>query len=290
MKAVLLLAAGLLLPSPARAAESPLLEMKARKVVSADATEWSPEETATLRRLRRAEAWGALQYLRDKTGTLDGSAVELPSGKGYKRLLLTVRGHDNWLFILSQEARAYFESKGGEAKYIFQLTDLEKKRFFDDEGMLTDHGVATYRRIRRRQAVYWINTDGRPQGTIRPPLAAQAVPRQAPAPPPPPPAPPKKPETEPGELPPGAPVEGGFGQRFPADAAAGGLIDAMVKGGAVEITEEEAKALAASSQMSQEDLLKTSLQAVPFNGKMRFYLKPGDPLAEKLLLLRQAQR
>ncbi|TPW19257.1 MAG: hypothetical protein FD126_2871, partial [Elusimicrobia bacterium] len=78
------------------------------------------------------------------------------------------------------------------------------------------------------------------------------------------------------------------GPKGPADRAATNMIDTMVKGGALEITEDEAKALAEASGMTQAELLeKSSLQAVPHSGKMRFFLHPSDPLTTKLGLYRK---
>lgn len=275
----------LLLAAPARADDSTLAELRARLVVPKDAASWTPEQTAVLKRLRRAEVMGAIQYLRDKTGTVLGSTVDLPTGKGYKRLLLTVHGYDNWLFILSQEARAYFEDKGAEAKFIFQLADLDKKRFFDDQGLLSDHGVESFRNIRRGKPVFWNNTDGRPMGTFRPPADGRPPPQPVVLAPP-------KPSAEPGMMPPGAaqaPSEAG--RRLPADEAATREIDTLLRGGAIEVSADEAKVLASASGISQGELLeKNRLRAVPFEGKPRLFLKPDDPLSERLKLLRRGQR
>lgn len=274
----------------ALASDQALTELKARRIVAKDAAAWTPEEAALLKRIRRAEAMGALQFIRDKTGSLAGATNEVETGKGYKKPYMTVAGFERWLFLLSQEAREYFEAKGSEAKYVFQMTDLGGKRLFTDEGLLTDDGVDLYLAARAKKAVFWRNTDGRPSGTVRPP--ADGLP-----PPPPPkalPPPPKRPEpskAKPGEMPPGrdvTPPGAAAGPRGPADRAANNMIDTMVKSGALEITEEEGKALAEASGMTQAELLeKSSLQAVPFNGKMRFFLHPSDPLTTKLGLYRK---
>lgn len=285
MKALCVLAAALALAS-----DGGLAELKARGVAAKDAVAWSPEEAALLKRLRRAEALGALQFIRDKTGSLAGAVVDLETGKGYKKPLLTVAGFERWLFLLSQEARAFFEGRGAEAKFVFSIKDLAGKRLFTDDGLLTDDGVDLYLAARAKKAVFWRNTDGRPAGTVRPP--ADGLP--PPPPPKPLPAPAKRPETpkaRPGELPPGrdvTPPSGASSARGPADRAATSMIDTMVKGGALEIAEDEAKALAEASGMTQAELLETSsLQAVPHNGKMRFFLHPSDPLTAKLGLYRK---
>ena len=267
------------------AADGALAEMRARRVVAKDAASWTPEQAATLKRLRQAETMGALQFLRDHTGTLDGSAVELASDKGYKRLILTVEGHERFLFILSQEARQFFEAKGAEAKWVFKITALDGKRLFDDDGLLTPEGVDLYLKARRKLPVFWHSTDGRTVGTVRPPKEAQAQAPPAVLPKPPPAAP------KPGVLPPTGPMEPPAGHRGPADQAATTVIDAMVRSGAVEISEDEARFLAQASGMSQKDLLeKSSLQAIPQAGKVRFFMQPNDPLMKQLGQYRKAQR
>ncbi|TBR21290.1 hypothetical protein EPO15_10670 [bacterium] len=284
------LCALLLLATSVAASDSGLVELKARGIVAKDAAAWTPEEAALLRRLRRAEQLGALQFIRDRTGSLSGAISEVETGKGYKKPYLTVAGFERWLFILSQEAREYFESKGAEAKFVFTLKDLSGKRLFTDEGALTDDGVDLYLAARARKAVYWRNTDGRPTGTVRPP--ADGLPPPQPVKPlPAPVSRPDPPKARPGELPPGkdvTPPGASSAPRGPADRAATGVIDGMVKAGALEISEDEAKALAEASGMTQAELLeKTSLQAVPHNGKMRFFLHPSDPLTQKLGLYRK---
>jgi hypothetical protein len=267
-----------------------LAELKDRGIVAKDAVAWTPEEADLLKRIRRAERLGAMQFIREKTGSLAGAVFNQETGKGYKRPLLTVRGHDRWLFLLSQDARTYFESKGAEARYIFGMTDLAGKRLFTDEGRLTDDGVDLYLAARAKKSVYWRNTDGRPTGTVRPP--ADGLPPSLPKPLPAPPRSPAPPKARPGELPPGKdvtpPAGAPSGPRGPADRAANGVIDTMVKSGALEVSEAEAKALAEASGMTQAELLeKSTLQAVPFNGKMRFFLHPSDPLTQKLGLYRK---
>lgn len=282
MKALCVLAAA---ASLSFASAEGLAELKARGVVAKDAAAWSPEEAAFLKRIRRAEALGALQFIRDKTGSLSGTVVNLETGKGYKKPLLTVAGFERWLFLLSQEARTFFEAKGAEAKYVFQIADLSGKRLFTDEGVLTDDGIDLYLAARAKKPVFWRNTDGRPTGTVRPPADGLPPPKAAPAPPPRP-APPKPPAPPPGRD--ATPSAASSGPKGPADRAAANMIDTMVKGGALEITEDEAKALAEASGMTQAELLeKSSLQAVPHSGKMRFFLHPSDPLTTKLGLYRK---
>lgn len=279
---LLLFAAGAWAQGPAP--DSALNELKARGVIAKDALTWTAEEAAVLKRLRRAESLGALGFLRDRTGTLDGSAVQLETGQGYKRLLLTVKGHENWLFIQSQEARVFFEKRGSEAKFVFQITDMDKVRLFTDDGLLTDRGMEVYFAARRRKPVFWYDTYGRPAGTVRPPAAGKP-PKPLPKALPPPPAPPAQPP---------APKAGTMpktGVVAPSDAPdprAVATVEALVSAGGVEITGEEARALGAASGLPEAEFLKkTTIKAVPWPGGMRLFVPGGDPLLKAVAEMRK---
>ncbi|MBI5597759.1 MAG: hypothetical protein HY928_16860 [Elusimicrobia bacterium] len=284
MKAVVLCLVAALAWAQAPAPDSALAEMKARGVIALDALTWTGTEASVLRRLKRAERLGAFDYLRDKTGTLDGSAVQFETGQGYKRLLLTVRGHERWLFILSQEARGFFEKRGSEAKFVFQITDMKKVRLFTDEGLLTDPGVDLYLAAKRRKPVFWIDTYGRPAGTVRPPAAG--TPPQAPpkALPPPPGRPPEAPAPTPGTI----PKAGVVAPSDAPDPRAVSTVEALLSAGGLEITGDEARALGAASGLPEAEFLKkTTIKAVPWPGGMRLFVPGGDPLLKKVAELRK---
>lgn len=153
-----------------------LAELKARGVVGKDAAAWTPEEAAFLKRIRRAERLGAIQYIRERSGTTAGAVANLDTGLGYKKPLLTAAGFRRWLFLLSQEARQFFEARGAEAKYVFQTTDLDGGRLFTDDGELTDAGVDLFLAARAKKKVFWRDPGGRPNGTVRPPPSIPLAP------------------------------------------------------------------------------------------------------------------
>ena len=285
---VLLLFASLSWAAQPPAPDSALGEFQARGIIARDSLTWTPEEAGTLKRLRRAESLGALTFLRDRTGTLDGSAVQLETGQGYKRLLLTVKGHENWLFILSQEARAFFEKRGSEAKFVFQITDMDKVRLFTDDGLLTDRGMEVYFAAKRRKPVFWYDTYGRPAGTVRPPAAGtppKALPKELPPPPGGSPAPPPAPAApKAGTM----PRTGVVSPAQAPDPRAVATVEALVAAGGVEISGEEARALGAASGLPEAEFLKkTTIKAVPWPGGMRLFVPGGDPLLKTVAEMRK---
>lgn len=140
--------------------------------------------------MREAEARGAFALIREKLGTLRGFAVQSRGEDGSKRLWLTAEGYRRFYFLLAQEARTYFESRGAEAKVVFRLRSRAGRPLFDDQGMLTREGVAVYERARRGLPVFWRYPDGRLTGNVRPPRE-EAPPAEAYAPEPPPSSPPE---------------------------------------------------------------------------------------------------
>lgn len=164
-------------PSPHQA----LAELKARGIVAKDAAAWTPEEAAFLKRVRRAERLGAIQYIRERSGTTAGAVANLDTALGYKKPLLTAAGFRRWLFLLSQEARQFFEKRGGEAKYVFQTTDLDGRRLFTDDGELTEEGVDIFLAARAKKKVFWRDPGGLPNGTVRPPPSIPLAPPRPPA-------------------------------------------------------------------------------------------------------------
>ncbi|MEE8425385.1 MAG: hypothetical protein V3S11_06130, partial [Elusimicrobiota bacterium] len=148
--------------------ETFLREFQRRGIVEKDAHSWTPEQYTMLLRLREAEAIGAFPLLRRKLGTLRGFAVEEKVGD-YRQLWLTKEGYRRFIFVLSQDARSYFESKGAEAKWVFALRSLRGRKLFAKNGILTQEGISVYTRARRKIPVFWKHANGRLNGTIRPP-------------------------------------------------------------------------------------------------------------------------
>jgi len=233
-----------------------LTEMRSRRIIGKDEKSWSPSQYTRLLRLREAQALGAFDLLMAKLGTLRGVAAE-PTVNGTKRLWLTRTGYDRFVFYLSQDARAYFERKGAEAKYVFQVKSIKGKRLFTDKGKLTQQGIEIYNRIQRKLPVFWKQPDGRVTGTVRPPKELTAPVRRA--------------------LPP--PAKKKLGQRPPTDKEAVAKVGALMRSGYIEISETEVQFLLKSAKMTQEQLAQdSSLQVIPARDKVFYLLSPSDPM------------
>lgn len=237
--------------------------MRARRILGENEKSWSPAQYTRLLRLREAQALGAFDLLLAKLGSLRGAAAE-PVVSGAKRLWLTQPGYDRFIFYLSQDARAYFETKNAEAKYVFEIRSIQGKRWFTDKGMLTQHGIEAYNRVQRKLPVFWKYSDGRVSGTVRPPANLTAPARRA--------------------LPP--PPKKKIGARPPADKEAIAKIDALMRSGYVKIAESEVQFLLKSAKMTEEQLVQdSSLQVIATREKVYYLLSPSDPMMA--LVMRQ---
>lgn len=167
-------AAGLGGHEPPRGAVEPAAERRAvleelwrRRLVSPDQRTFSPEDQALLERMRRADA-DAVEYLRYKPGGLRAWTIRLAEGRDV-RVLLTKEGFERYRALLTQDAIVFFESKGGNAKWVLKFTDWDGKRLFDPQGRITEAGEAVYRRARLNLEVFWKGPAGEAYGTRRPP-------------------------------------------------------------------------------------------------------------------------
>ena len=144
-----------------------LEEMWQRRLLPPDQDEWSPSDLALLTRMRRVED-EALGYLHRRFGGVRPWSVR--SGAGTAVVVrLTKAGYEKYEFLLTQDAIAYFESKGAQAKDVFALKSLEGAALFDADGRLTDDGAALYARADAKLPAFWRGPDGRVYGTRRPP-------------------------------------------------------------------------------------------------------------------------
>jgi hypothetical protein len=145
--------------------QNTLAEMWQRRIIGADATRWSAEEQVLLERMRRAEKGGAVGFLR-KRGGLKGWVFESkPSGVPR----LTKEGHERYVFLKSQEAVRYFESREVPAKSIFLLRDQAQQPLFEGEGTLTEAGEALFDLAASGQPAFWLTPEGLLQGNRRRP-------------------------------------------------------------------------------------------------------------------------
>lgn len=155
-----------------------LAEMRQRHVLSAEADQWTDADMDLLLRLRNAEAAGAVRFLRRKEGFSANYAVSYkPAGALVRRMRLTKEGYDRYVFLKSQMAVRYFESRGIDAKWIFLLKDARDNPLFGEGGLLTENGDRLYSLILNGKPVSWKTAAGEIMGN-RP--ARPSMPQSAP--------------------------------------------------------------------------------------------------------------
>lgn len=177
-----------------------LTDMWQRGILGTDMNQWSPQDLGLLRRMRQAEAAGALGLLRRHFLSWKGLVLrDRPPGASTSRLRLTQLGFEKYLELKSQEALIYFERKEVETKWAYFLTDLQGRALFDrGSGLLTEAGDELYSQALASRPTFWRLRTGEVRGN-RPvppelrPKPAPPAPRPAPARPaaPPPAAPPQ---------------------------------------------------------------------------------------------------
>lgn len=144
-----------------------LEEMCQRRILPPDQKMWSPDDYELLERIRRAED-DALTLLKRRGGYRAWTAKPRP-GAALGAPRLTKEGYERYLFLLTQDAIDYFESKGADAKWVFKLKDWEGRSLFDARGSITEAGAAVYRRAGLNLEVFWRSPDGAVFGTRKPP-------------------------------------------------------------------------------------------------------------------------
>ena len=183
---LLLLALALALPAPAgelggheQPAAAPaapaddgrratLEELWQRRLLPPDQSSWAPQDMELLARIRRDER-DAIRYLKGRPGGIRPWTARARSGGPFAAPKLTKEGYERYLFLISQDALEYFESKGADAKWAFKLKDWDGKPMFDGAGRITDEGARVYERARLNLEVFWKAPDGQVYGTRRPP-------------------------------------------------------------------------------------------------------------------------
>lgn len=243
-----------------------LTEMRKRRITAPDAVSWSPEQYTQLLRAREAEALGAFALLRAKLGTLRGFAVEHRQPDGFVTLWLTKRGYEQFVFLHSQDARAYFEAHGSEARWVFQTRSVQGKKLFDRDGILTQEGLDVYNRIGRGLEVFWKLPDGRLTGTVRPPKGGVAMAGPTAA---------DKPA-----------AKGGAASE---ESRARDWAKTLLRSGYEELSFAEVRFLFQQTKLGEEQLKKeSSLQVIPTREKVYYLLAPSDPLMAVVARFRQS--
>lgn len=141
-----------------------LEELWQRRLLPPDQSSWSPKDFELLQRIRACEK-EALSYLKRRGG--ERPWTSLPRS-GAPRL--TKEGYDRYVFLLSQDAILFFETKGADAKWVFKLRSADAdKPLFDGSGLMTEEGLRVYRRARLNLEAFWKSPTGDVYGTRRPP-------------------------------------------------------------------------------------------------------------------------
>lgn len=151
--------------APADERRETLEEMWQRLLLPPDQDTWAPQDFELLQKIRAAEK-DAVAYLRHIPG---GSRPWTAKSRSGGPARLTKAGYERYEFLFSQDALAYFESKGADAKWALKLKDWDDKPMFDASGLLTEEGARVYRRAKYNLEVFWKSPTGDVYGTRRPP-------------------------------------------------------------------------------------------------------------------------
>ncbi len=132
-----------------------LEEMRARVIISSEASTYRPDDLALLNDMRVAEDEGGVDFLKSKIGVLGAYVVEMRDKAGGIRVLFTKDGYAKYRFHFTQAAIHALEASGVKLKYLYYLEDADGKPLFDEYGSLSPAGDALYRGMRRGEAVQW---------------------------------------------------------------------------------------------------------------------------------------
>lgn len=157
---------GFVAPAPVDERKATLEEMWQRRLLAPDQSAWAPRDFELLQKIRRAEK-DARAYFRRRSGGERPWTSQPSSGAGPARL--TKEGYERYVSLLSQDAIAFFESKGVEASRVFRLRDLDDRPMFDGRGRITEAGIRVYDRARLNLEIFWKDVGGEVYGTRRPP-------------------------------------------------------------------------------------------------------------------------
>lgn len=153
---------------PADERRATLEEMWQRGLLPPDQSSWAPADMELLARIRRVES-DAMTYLKRRFGGYRAWVVRAKGGGAAVQFRLTKEGYDKYWGLLTQDAIAFFESKGAEASWVFKLKSLDEKPLFDPLGKLTEEGSRVHRRAVLNLEVFWKGPAGQMFGTRRPP-------------------------------------------------------------------------------------------------------------------------
>ncbi len=145
-----------------------LEELWQRRLLPPDQDFWAPQDLELLRKIRAVEK-DAIAYLKGRPGGARPWTERARSSGALSAPKLTKVGYERYVFLLSQDAIAYFESKGADAKWALKLRDWDGKPLFGADGLLTGDGVRVYALARSGLEAFWRSPSGDVFGTRRPP-------------------------------------------------------------------------------------------------------------------------
>ncbi len=154
---------------PADERRETLEELWQRRMLPPDQSSWSPQDFDQLQKIRAVEK-DAIAYLkRIPGGSRPWTAKSRSGGGALSSARLTKAGYERYEFLFSQDAIAFFEAKGADAKWALKLRNWDDKPMFDGGGLLTPDGARVYRRAKINLEVFWKSPNGETFGTRRPP-------------------------------------------------------------------------------------------------------------------------
>lgn len=153
-----------------------LEEMWQRRILPPDQGMWSPDDYELIEKIRLAEG-DALDLLKRKFGGYRPWVAKPRVGGLPGAPRLTKEGYEKYLFVLSQDAVEFFESKGADAKWVFKLKDMDGQSLFNGLGAITKDGIRVYRQAKLNREIFWQAPGGEIYGTRRPRGQTPAVPQ-----------------------------------------------------------------------------------------------------------------
>jgi hypothetical protein len=150
-----------------------LEELWQRRLLPPDQRMWAPRDYDLLEKIRKVDR-DASDYLKRRFGDNSRWVAQPRHTQMKSRPRLTREGYEKYLNAKTQDAIGYFESKGVDAKWVFQLRDLKEQLLFDAGGRITDVGLEVYHRAELNLEAFWKTPDGEVFGTRRQPTTRPA--------------------------------------------------------------------------------------------------------------------
>ncbi|ACC97593.1 Flp pilus assembly protein TadD, contains TPR repeats [Elusimicrobium minutum Pei191] len=138
--------------------------LKERNAVPQDAQAVTLENKDLYLKIHRAEQSMGIEYLKDKyKGKVPkGLIVEKNTGTPELRFMLTEKGYNEVMRIMSRDAVNFFARAKVPPSQIYQLRDLRGLLVFDDKGILTEEGIGVYSKALEGERAFLLPTEKMP--------------------------------------------------------------------------------------------------------------------------------